>query len=157
MGQERTVIIQVIWMNSACGILAKTTTQIRMDMNSKLAGSEIGLMVYIPFEGYYEDNLGVIQQEPTLENFVTDINSTDAVPDGSDAYSSDSPNMKDVRPVQPIAYDFVAAEDEIIINPKSYLFPQLEKNIVEITVQDVEDKYGNRLGFTSDLDCLCAS
>jgi hypothetical protein len=125
--------------------LAKTTTQIRLDMNSKLHGDEIGLMVYFPFEGYYEDYLGVMHQEPTLENFVTDINATDAIASVGDAYSTDAPNMKDVRPVQSIAYDFVASEDEIIINPKSYLFPELENNIIEITVEGVEDKYGNRM------------
>ena len=125
--------------------LAKTTTQIRMDMNSKLKGDEIGLQVYFPFEGYYEDNLGVMHQNPTLENFMTDVNATDAVACVGDAYTTDAPNMKDVRPVQSIAYDYVASEDKIIINPKSYLYPQLEKNIIEITVEGVEDKYGNRM------------
>ncbi len=125
--------------------LAKTSTQIRLDMNSKLAGDEVGLMVYIPFEGYYEDNLGVVQQKTTLENFVADTNAQDAVANNGDAFTTDAPNMKDVRPVQAIAYDFVASEDKIIINPKTYLFPQLEKNMIEITVQGVEDKYGNRL------------
>ena len=125
--------------------LAKTTTQIKMDMNSKLKGDEIGLMVYLPLEGYYEDALGVVQQQTTLENFVPDVNALNALPISGNAFSLDAPNMKDVRPVQSIAYDFVSSEDEIIINPKPYLFPQLEKNIIEITVQGVEDKYGNRL------------
>ncbi|MDP2887345.1 MAG: LamG-like jellyroll fold domain-containing protein, partial [Bacteroidota bacterium] len=125
--------------------LAKTTTQLRMDMNSKLKGDEIGLMVYLPLEGYYEDALGVVQQQTTLENFVSDVNALNALPVSGNAFSLDAPNMKDVRPVQSIAYDFVSSEDEIIINPKPYLFPQLEKNIIEITVQGVEDKYGNRL------------
>ncbi|MGE0021574.1 MAG: LamG-like jellyroll fold domain-containing protein [Draconibacterium sp.] len=125
--------------------LAKTATQIRLDMNSKLAGTELGLMVYFPFEAYYEDNLGVMQQNQTLENFVTDQNATDATACVGNAFTIDAPNMKDVRPVQSIAYDYIASEDAIVINPKPYLFPQLEKNIIEITVQGVEDKYGNRL------------
>ena len=69
MGPEKTDIMTGNWMNSDCGILAKTSTQIRMDMNSKLSGDEIGLMVYIPFEGYYEDNLGVIQQQTNSREF----------------------------------------------------------------------------------------
>lgn len=125
--------------------LAKTITQIRLDMNSKLAGNERGLMVYFPFEGYYEDNLGVIQQKPTLENFVADQNSTDAAFCVVEAFTTDAPNMKDVRPVQSIAYDFISSEDAIILNPKQYLMPQIEKNIIEITVEGVEDKYGNRM------------
>ncbi|MDP3912233.1 MAG: LamG-like jellyroll fold domain-containing protein [Bacteroidota bacterium] len=125
--------------------LAKTTTQIRMDMNSKLKGDETGLLVYLPLEGYFEDALGVVQQQTSLKNFVADTNAKNAVPSGGNAFSTDAPNMKDVRPVQSIAYDYVASEDEIILDPKSYLFPQLEKNIIEITVQGVEDKYGNRM------------
>lgn len=125
--------------------LAKSAAQIRLDMNSKLAGNEVGLMVYFPFEGYYEDNLGVMQQNQTLENFDDDTNATNAVACVGNAFTTDAPNMKDVRPVQSIAYDFVASLDQIIINPKAYLFPQLEKNIMEITVEGVEDKYGNRM------------
>jgi hypothetical protein len=125
--------------------LAKSAAQIRLDMNSKLTGNEVGLMVYFPFEGYYEDNLGVIQQKETLENFDDDLNATNAAACVGNAFTTDAPNMKDVRPVQSIAYDYVASLDQIIINPKAYLFPQLEKNIMEITVEGVEDKYGNRM------------
>lgn len=107
--------------------LAKTATQIRLDMNSKLAGDERGLMVYLPFEGYYEDNLGVMQQKQTLQNFVSDVNAMDATACVQNGYTTDAPNMKDVRPVQSIAYDFVASADAILINPKPYVMPQLEK------------------------------
>lgn len=125
--------------------LAKTNTQIRMDMNSKLNGDEIGLQVYFPFEGYYTDFSGLVQQNKTLENFDDDINSSDAIPQTADKYSTDAPNMKNVRPVQSIAYDWVSSDDKIIINPKTYLFSQLEKNIIEITVEGVEDKFANRM------------
>ncbi len=125
--------------------LAKTATQIRLDMNSKLAGDEKGLLVYLPFEGYYKDNLGVMQQKQTLENFVIDQNALDATSCVQSGYTTDAPNIKDVRPVQSIAYDYVASADAILINPKPYVMPQLEKNIIEITVEGVEDKYGNRM------------
>jgi hypothetical protein len=125
--------------------LAKTKKQIQMDMNSKLYGNETGLKVYFPFEAYHTDNMGIVTQASTRENFVDDVNATDAVSVSGDTFTNDSPNMKDVRPAQSIAYDFVYSEDKIIINPKSYLFPQLEKNTIEITVQEVEDRYGNRM------------
>lgn len=125
--------------------MAKSNTQIRMDMSSKLQGTEIGLMVYFPFEAYYKDSKGVVSQTPTLENVVEDVNAADAIPAAGNAFTTDAPNMKDVRPVQTIAFDHVASEDKIILNPKAYLFPQLEKNIIEITVEKVEDKYGNRM------------
>jgi hypothetical protein len=125
--------------------LAKTNTQIKMDMNSKLNSDEIGLMVYFPFEGYYDDGFGVLNIDETLENFVSDVNATNAVTCSSESFTDDSPNIKDVRPIEDIAFDFVVSEDGIILKPKEYLLPQLEKNIIEITVEGVEDKYGNSL------------
>jgi hypothetical protein len=125
--------------------LAKTRTQIQMDMNSKLAGNETGLMVYFPFEAYFVDAQGIAEQDTTLENFVADLNAGYAIPASGKTFSTDAPNMKDVRPVQNIPYDFVYSEDKIIINPKTYVYPQIEKNIIEISVEEVEDKYGNRL------------
>lgn len=125
--------------------LAKTTTQIRLDMNSKLKGDELGLMVYFPFESYYEDAFGVQNQSQTLDNVVSDNNASAAVPVSGNTYTTDAPNMKDVRPVQNIAFTYVASEDKIIITPEQFVLPQLEKNIIEITVKDVEDKYGNMM------------
>jgi hypothetical protein len=125
--------------------LAKTRTQIKMDMNSKLADDETGLLVYFPFEAYYKDKMGVVLQEESLQNFIDGDSAIYAVSANGEAYSMDAANMKDVRPVQEIPYDFVCSDDRIIINPKTYLFPQIEKNIIEMTVQNVEDRYGNRL------------
>lgn len=124
--------------------LAKTTTQLRLDMNSKLHGDEIGLMVYLPMEGFYENAQGLVSQQTSLENFVSDVNATNAVSKNGDAFSLDAPNIKNFRQVESIGHDFISSEDQIIINPTSDLV-NLEKNIIEITVQDVEDKYGNRM------------
>ncbi len=125
--------------------LAKTNTQIKMDMNSKLQGDETGLMVYFPFEGYFNDGFGGLVQETTLENFVEDINASDAVTCNGEAFTLDAPNIKDARPIQDIAFDWIAADDRIIVAPKIFLMPQLENNIIEITVEGVEDKFGNRM------------
>jgi hypothetical protein len=125
--------------------LAKSRTQISMDMNSKLHGDEIGLMAYIPFEGYYDDGAGKLLLEESLENFVTDINAIDVVPCTIESFVIDVPNIKDARPVEDIAFDWIAAEDRIIVAPKVFLMPQLEKNIIEITVEGIQDKYGNRM------------
>ena len=125
--------------------LAKTTTQIRLDMNSKLHGEEIGLMAYFPFEGYFEDVFGNFNLETSYENYVPEINALDASPTFGDAFITDAPNVKDARPIEDIGFDWVAAEDKIIVAPKTFLMPQLEKNIIEITVEGIEDKYGNRM------------
>lgn len=123
--------------------MAKSTEQILLDMNSKLQGNEFGLLVYLPFEEYSDDGFGNQTMFNTLKNYVSDSGALDAVPRYADGFSSDVPNIKDARPVENIPVDFVAAEDRIIITPQDYLIPQLEKNIIEITVKGVEDKYGN--------------
>ena len=123
--------------------MAKSTDQILLDMNSKLNGDEFGLMVYLPFEEYRDDGFGNQTMYTTLKNFVSDKDASDAVPVTAGAFSSDAPKIKDARPVEDIPIDFVAAEDRIIITPQVYLMPQLEKNILEITVGGVEDRYGN--------------
>jgi hypothetical protein len=78
-----------------------------------------------------------------MKNFVSDAGARDAVPVTAGAFSPDAPNIKDARPVENIPINFVAAEDQIIITPEVYLMPQLEKNILEIAVEGVEDRYGN--------------
>lgn len=125
--------------------LAKSTKQILLDMNSKLYGNEFGLMVYLPFEGYVDDGFGNQTMVNTLKNYVSDSGATNAEQNGALAFSQDSPNIKDARPVENIPIDFVAAEDRIIITPQVYLMPQLEKNILEIKVKGVEDRYGNEM------------
>ncbi|MBV5315260.1 MAG: hypothetical protein JZU47_18295 [Prolixibacteraceae bacterium] len=124
--------------------LSKTADQIILDRNSKLKGTEIGLMAYFPLERYTE-SYGVFSQVATLDNLMSDVNVQPLVPKSGNTFSTDAPNMKDVRPIQAIAYNFVSSTDKIIFNPEEYLLPQLEKNIIEITVKGIEDKYGNRL------------
>ena len=125
--------------------MAKSTKQILLDMNSKLYGDEFGLMVYLPFEGYSDDEFGNQTMVNTLENYVSDSRATDAVQNGALAFSTDAPNIKDARPVENIPIDFVAAEDRIIITPQASFMTQLEKNILGITVKGVEDKNGNEM------------
>jgi hypothetical protein len=124
--------------------LSKTADQIILDRNSKLKGTEIGLMAYFPLERYSE-SYGVYTQIATLDNLMTDINAKPLAPKSGNTFSTDAPNMKDVRPIQAIAYNFVSSTDQIIFSPEEYLLPQLERNIIEITVKGIEDKYGNRL------------
>jgi hypothetical protein len=121
--------------------LARTQTQIRLDMNSKLSGSETGLKVYVPFENYFKISGGITELLETKLYYPTDS----LIFTGTDGFTKEAPNVKNVRSKQDIAFDFVASDDKIIINPKEFLLPQLEKNIIEITVQGVEDKYANRL------------
>ncbi len=121
--------------------LARTTVQIELDRNSKLKGDETALEVYIPFEGYVTDEFGTTALKPSVLNYVSNA-AFEFTQNGS---TPEAPNIRNVRPKQEISFDFVASEDKIILVPKEFLMPQLEKNIIEITVEGVEDKYGNRM------------
>jgi len=117
---------------------AKTLDQIRLEYNSMLEGNEMGLLAYIPF-----DTLSVLypgSKETNLKDYAFDNN---IINEEAGDFDSDAPLIKDVRPLQKINFDFVANEDGIVITPKSYLLPQLEKSTVEITVEGIYDQNGN--------------
>lgn len=119
--------------------LARTKKLLELDMNAKLQGNEVGLMAYYPFDAY-DINLLI---QPSLEDQVEQSTKV-ATPAGGTADNSDVPNIKDARPVQNVRYNWVVNEDQIIINVTED--PELiEKTVLEITVQDVEDLNENRM------------
>ncbi|MCX6250248.1 MAG: hypothetical protein NTX61_05795 [Bacteroidetes bacterium] len=127
--------------------VARSITQLGIDKNSKLTGTEKGLLAYYPFERYITSQ-GIKIIDSTLnDNYIARYQNW---PTGGTAtavggaFSQDAPNMKDARPVQQLAFDWVTNNDKIIINVKES--PELiEKCIVEFTVEGVEDKNQNRL------------
>lgn len=119
--------------------LAKTARQITLDMNCKLQGDEMGLKAYYPFDKY--DNLGQ-NLIPTLED-ATGL-APDAVANGGGETNTDVPNIKDARPVQDLAFDWVVNDDKIIINVNEQP-SAIEKCILEFTVDRVEDLRENRM------------
>jgi len=128
--------------------LARTARQLQMDKNSKLKGSEIGLVAYYPFEQY--DNVdGLYQTRTTLaDNYIPPYegwgNGGTATIFGDANHSADAPNMKDCRPVEKVAFDWAANEDGIILTVNEA--PELiEKTILEITVENIEDLHENRI------------
>ncbi len=119
--------------------LAKTSKQIKMDMNSKLKGTEMGLLAYYPFDKY--DFLG----ENLIQTFedATGLAPV-AISMGSFASNIDVPNIKDARPVQELAFDWVVSTDKIIINVNEQP-SAIEKCVLEFTVEAIEDLRENRL------------
>ena len=117
--------------------LAKPQKQIELDMNSKLKGSEVGLLAYYPFDKYNDLGSDLI---PTLNDMVTDTLS--AVAQNGDFDNIDVPNIKDARPVQNLNYNWVVNNNKIIINldeaPST-----IEKCNIQFTVQRVKDLYDN--------------
>jgi len=119
--------------------LAKTRKQILLDMNCKLKGDEMGLLAYYPFDKY--DNLGADLIE-TLEDISG--KATNAIATGGTSTHTDVPSIKDARPVQNVAFDWVVNEDKIVINinePASLI----EKCMLEFTVERIEDLQENRI------------
>ncbi len=119
--------------------LAKTQKQIELDMNSKLKGTEMGLLSYYPFDKY--DDLGALLI-PADNDMVTDTLTFTA--EGGDFDNIDVPNIKDARPVKNLDFDWVVNNDKIIINLNEQP-ATIEKCILNFTVRNVEDMYENRM------------
>lgn len=119
--------------------LARTKKLIDLDKNSKLSGDEVGLMAYFPFDEY---DVNLVLQ-PSME-FKTSEDTIIATANGGTASNADVPNIKDARPVQNVGFNWVVNEDQIIINVTEDP-AVIEKTVLEITVQDVEDLNENRL------------
>lgn len=125
---------------------ARTLAQIKLDMNCKVSGDEKGLTAYYPFDAYQED-MGIMILRPSLDDQYIPAygsNGGTASPAGGADYSEETPNIKDIRPVQKVAFEYVVNVDKIIITPKE---PSalIEKCILEITIEDAQDKNANRL------------
>jgi len=127
--------------------LAREGRQLQLDKNAKLTGAEKGLVAYYPFE-QYEQNMGIQSLKVSLkDNYVPpykgDSNGGVAVANGG-SFTSDAPNLKDARPVQDVAFDWVVNEDRIILNILED--PALiEQCILEFTVEQIEDLNENRI------------
>jgi hypothetical protein len=127
--------------------LGKKSTEINLDRNSRLIGDEIGLIGYYPFE-YYETVTGIKIMNPTIEDQWQNpygANAGTATSAGGADFSDDTPNIKDARPVDKVDFDWVVNDDKIIITPASTFTALIEQTVLEITVQNVEDLFENRL------------
>jgi hypothetical protein len=120
---------------------SKTKKLLELNMYSKLQGVEIGLAAYYPFDEYVD---GVLVS--TLKDKVVDGKEMRlAIDEGTTGFdNADAANVKDARPVEDLQFDYVANTDEIIINITED-GAQIEKTIVEFSVQKVEDQVGNQL------------
>ncbi len=119
--------------------LLRTSKQLELDLSSKLKGDEMGLLLYFPFDKYNSLGIDLI---PTLEDITG--NSVDAIATNGSETNINVPNLKDARPVQDVAFDWVVNEDKIIINLNEPA-ALIEKCILEFTVERVEDLRENRI------------
>jgi len=123
--------------------MARKQTQIETDVANRLRGDEFGLAAYLPFDNYTE-LMGV----PNLTAAMTDVvsgNSTNAQRiNGTVLQNLDVPTVKLQRPTSKVDYSFTATENEIIFTIKDPP-ARVENCILDITVKNVEDMYGNKM------------
>lgn len=131
--------------------MARKINQVQFDKNSKLTGSEMGLVAYYPFENYVISSGTKISQPTISDQWINllpggvnagNLVTSSTLPD----YSNDAPNIKDARPLKSVDFDWAVNNDEIIITPSATMMSNIEKTILEITVQNFEDKNENRMG-----------
>ncbi|UZR98485.1 LamG-like jellyroll fold domain-containing protein [Chondrinema litorale] len=127
---------------------ARKQASVELDIVSKLNGDEMGLVAYYPFESYQKQVTGNILLEATLsdqwQNPYGD-NAGLAISYGGSDFSDDAPNLKDARPVTKVDYTWVVNDDKIIITPSAGMTSVIEKSILELSIDRIEDKYGNRI------------
>ena len=127
--------------------LARTSKQLNMDRNAKLTGTEKGLVAYYPFEQYNSVMGAEIIQSSLDDNYIPPYegwsNGGTATANGGD-FVTNTPNIKDARPVQKVQFTWAVNDDKIIINIDE---PQevVEKTVLEFTVDRIQDLNENRL------------
>lgn len=127
--------------------LGKKSDQVNLNINSRLKGDEFGLVAYYPFE-YYQAQAGVqILTQTIADQWINPFgdNAGNATSFGGADFTDDTPNIKDARPVTKIDFDWAVNDDKIIITPSNNFKTLIEQTILEITVQNVEDLFENRL------------
>lgn len=126
--------------------LARTEKLIGMDMNSKLKGDEKGLVAYYPFDKY--DITLVLQpslDDCDLDDFTEAASGLVASTVGSGTFDNTNvPSIKDARPAQNLAFNWVVNNDKIIINLEEPA-DLIEKCVIEFTVDRIEDLNENRM------------
>ncbi len=121
-------------------------TFIKANSNTRLKGDELGLMVYYPFEKYFE-----FQNNKEMGFTLSDMKLQDdpmvRIPDATAVNAIESNDMapvKDRGPVDNLNFDFVVNNDALIIN---MLEPRqaIDKTIVTFQAKNVQDVNGNSL------------
>lgn len=126
---------------------ALTSQHIKLNMNSKLEGKEVGLIAYYPFEKYTTGGYDQVSSEFTLDDMWTP---TDGRQNGGTAtatgtsVSSYAPPMKDVRPSENVSFNYTASDNKIIINVTESM-QRIENCTLEFSVERVLDVNGNRM------------
>lgn len=127
--------------------LTRSAKLLELDRNSKLTADEKGLVAYYPFEKF--------NAQLTLVSTLVDCDideTTDeitgltglAIGTGGDFDNTNVPAIKGNRPLQNLAFNWVASADEIVINIDEAP-DAIERRVLEFTVDGVEDLNNNTM------------
>lgn len=122
-------------------------TLINKNNNVRLKGDEIGLLVYYPFEKYYEN-----QNNMELDTTLNDMK----IQDGTNppilyaeavnaVESDDKAPIIDRGPIENLKFDYVVNNDALIINMQEEPRNRIDKTIITFKVKDVRDENNNEL------------
>ena len=131
-------------MNSEFGNMHASSNKIMLTRNAKLAGDEMGLVAYYPLETFKE-NTGIQLKTETLQDQSKGNATVFASFMNGASYTSETPNVIDARPITKVDFDYAINVDEIVITPSSAQNAAIEKSVLEISVERVEDKFENRI------------
>lgn len=117
-------------------------SQINRNKSMRLDGDELGLVAYLPFESY-EEVMGVPIVNGIIKEFISNKHNLNAS-DEIQITDINTPNIRMKRPTSKVNFKYVFKEDRIafeVDEPSS----KIENCILDITVQNVEDMYGNKM------------
>lgn len=127
--------------------LYKSETLVDDNNNTRLDGTEKGLLAYYPFE-YYEDWQGTPELHYTLADQRVQADGGAAVPDaeevGGTLETAATAPVKDKGPEVDLTYDFVVNDDALIITLTEPV-DRIENTTVTFTVDGVRDLNGNEM------------
>ncbi|MEH0154467.1 LamG-like jellyroll fold domain-containing protein [Limibacter armeniacum] len=120
-------------------------THLNLYKHHKLQGDEVGLIAYYPFETYTTVMGATLMEESLVDQTAADNGGSMAIATSiSSAFTTEGAAIQDVRPVQDIPFSYVVNNDRIIIVPDVDA-ARIEGQLMEVTVSNVQDLYGNRL------------
>jgi len=119
---------------------ALTRDGIMLNKNSKLRGTEAGLMAYYPFESYTKQSNGLITVTQTNSNMVAD----GEIAAGTAVLSTTAVPVKDARPVENVPFTYVASNNKIVFTLEPSYFARVEGTTLTVAVKDVRDMRDNK-------------
>ncbi len=114
--------------------------QVKRDQHNRMSANEPGLLLYLPFENYEEDDTGIPILTPSFSEQVYSANHP--VEENGTTLLDQSPLIRIQRPVEEIAFTYSVNNDQIIITPTS-ASEMIENVTLDITVTGVKDLQGN--------------